>query len=412
MTEGSRHDRLSGISTSWTVLRQAWAGAPQEAAAAQQLLMERYGGAVRRYLLRIVGDPHAADDLSQEFALGLVQRRFQGADPERGRFRDYVKGILAHLVSHHYQRQKRRPRSLPAGGPEPALEQPPSEELESAFREAWRDQMLSRTWDVLADAYPASYTVLRLRTTHPGLSSAKLAERLSEKLGKHLTPEGARQAVHRARERFADLLLEEIARTVEPPTPDALEEELRDQDLLVYCQAALERYRRGREGWRLTNGPPQTDREPLAGSPNRHQELAVGRQREVREARVLLGRVVDPLPQRGRHFLSPGNIKLPEVASLFRGQELLSVSRENRREEVPPLEGDRVAVRPAVGGVPEHNDRVEPVGGVGVPHVGDGGERLAVGRKSHVADAPQAGVPELPGAPVHGVPASGGVIRR
>src|SRR5213080_1066670 len=111
--------RLSGISTMWTVLRQAHGGPPDAATAAKQLLLERYGGAVRAYLLGLLRDPHAADDLTQEFALTLVRGGFKGADPQRGRFRDYVRAALAHLVSHHRQRQRRQPRQLPADGPEP-----------------------------------------------------------------------------------------------------------------------------------------------------------------------------------------------------------------------------------------------------------------------------------------------------
>src|SRR5262249_52012933 len=42
-------ERLSHIATQWTVLYQAHAGAPEEAAAARQLLMQRYCGAVYRY---------------------------------------------------------------------------------------------------------------------------------------------------------------------------------------------------------------------------------------------------------------------------------------------------------------------------------------------------------------------------
>src|SRR5438477_13217082 len=61
--------RLSKISTIWTVLRQAHGGPADAAAAAQQVLLQRYGGAIHRYLLAILRDRHAADDLTQEFGL-------------------------------------------------------------------------------------------------------------------------------------------------------------------------------------------------------------------------------------------------------------------------------------------------------------------------------------------------------
>src|SRR5207249_5361150 len=80
------NDRLSRITTCWTVLRQAHQGSADAAAAtaAQQLLMKRYGGAIYRYLLKALGDPNAADDLTQEFGLSVVRGEVRRADPQRG----------------------------------------------------------------------------------------------------------------------------------------------------------------------------------------------------------------------------------------------------------------------------------------------------------------------------------------
>jgi DNA-directed RNA polymerase specialized sigma24 family protein len=63
------NQRLSQISTAWTILRRAHAGPTDEAAAVRQLLMERYGPAVHRYLVKVLGNAHAANDLTQEFVL-------------------------------------------------------------------------------------------------------------------------------------------------------------------------------------------------------------------------------------------------------------------------------------------------------------------------------------------------------
>ena len=62
------NERLSKISTIWSVLRQAQTGVPEAAALARQLLLERYGGAVHRYLLGALRDATAADDLTQELS--------------------------------------------------------------------------------------------------------------------------------------------------------------------------------------------------------------------------------------------------------------------------------------------------------------------------------------------------------
>src|SRR5262245_54137586 len=94
---------LQQISTLWTVVCQAHAGAPEAVRAAQEQLLRRYRGAVSRYLLAAVRDAAAAEDLAQEFALRFLQGRLRGADPGQGRFRDFLKGVLAHLVADHHR---------------------------------------------------------------------------------------------------------------------------------------------------------------------------------------------------------------------------------------------------------------------------------------------------------------------
>jgi hypothetical protein len=106
---------------------------------------------------------------------------------------------------------------------------------------------MDRAWRALAEIERKSsqpcYTVLRLRTEQPLLSSGALAEQLGLRLGKPFTVHGLRQALHRAREKFTDLLVHEVAASLENPSGEQLEQELIDLGLLSYCRAALERYR-------------------------------------------------------------------------------------------------------------------------------------------------------------------------
>src|SRR4051794_16668614 len=100
-------DRLSQITTSWSLLLQAHSGPADDTTAAQQRLFERYSGAVYRYLLAAVRDPNVADELGQELALRIVRGDFQRASPERGRFRNYLKRALFHLIVDYQRAQKR-----------------------------------------------------------------------------------------------------------------------------------------------------------------------------------------------------------------------------------------------------------------------------------------------------------------
>ncbi len=242
MDQPEAEERLSEISTIWSALRLAHEGSPSAASAAQQLLLERYRPAVYRYLRQAVGDPAAAEDLTQEWALALVRGEFRNADPERGRFRNYVKGVLFHLVSRFRKNQARVPQPM-------AADSTPWQELAAspidptvAFNETWREDLLARTWKALEDVQPTLAGVLRFRAAHPEMRSPQMAEELSGQMVKPVTADWVRQNLRRARDCFADLLLIEVARSLDAPTVESLEEELRELNLLEYCKGALQRY--------------------------------------------------------------------------------------------------------------------------------------------------------------------------
>jgi RNA polymerase sigma-70 factor (ECF subfamily) len=223
---------LSRITTMWTVLRAAHAGPPDAASAARQLLLERYVPAVRRYLTGLLRDAHAAEDLTQEFALLVVSGKFHGADPARGRFRSYVKTALFHLVATHARYQKRSPVAV---APDSGIlaGHAASADDEQAFAEVWRIELFNRTWAALADANPGYHTLLRLRADHPEESSEQLAARTRPPV----TAANLRQTLRRARDLFTSLLREEVAHTLDAPNAEAVDEELAELGLLKYTQS-------------------------------------------------------------------------------------------------------------------------------------------------------------------------------
>jgi RNA polymerase sigma-70 factor (ECF subfamily) len=220
------------------------------AAEARQHLLTRYARAVHRYLLGALHDSDAANDLSQEFALRFIRGDFRSADPARGRFRDFVKGVLSHLIADHHRKRRAQPQSMPSGLA-PAAPEEPMAESDRQFLESWRDELFARTWEALqrfeARTGQPFHTVLRFRVDHPDLGSKQLAEQFGARLGKAITPVGMRQMLRRARAKFWDLLLEEVVQTLENPSDDQLEQELIDLGLLELkgCRDALERRRSG-----------------------------------------------------------------------------------------------------------------------------------------------------------------------
>jgi RNA polymerase sigma-70 factor (ECF subfamily) len=233
---------LSRIDTLWTVVcrvHQEGGDVP----GAQRQLLERYGGAARRYLLAATRDADADDELFQEFAVRFLRGGLRGATPERGRFRDFLKGVLVHLVIDHHNRGRKQLLALAPDHPELTAEW--QSEQDEAFRVSWRDELLARAWAALQEAEKSSgqpfFTVLRFRADHPDATSQQMADDLGQVLGKPLTAPGLRQVLHRARERFADLLLDAIAQGLDQPGPAALEEELVELGLLEHCRPALQR---------------------------------------------------------------------------------------------------------------------------------------------------------------------------
>jgi RNA polymerase sigma-70 factor (ECF subfamily) len=245
MEEENPSRPLDRISTLWSVVCQARGGEPDAANAREQLLL-RYSGAVRRYLLGAVRDPDTADDLFQEFSLRLMRGDLDRADPQRGRFRHFVKGVLFHLIADHH-RQRARASPLPPDALPLATVEAPVEGADREFLRGWRDELLGRAWTALEQVERRTgqpfHVVLRLRADCPDLDSAQMAQKLTASLGKPVTAAWVRQNLHRARGKFIELLVAEVAETLDQPSPDDLERELIDLDLFEYCRPAV---RRGR----------------------------------------------------------------------------------------------------------------------------------------------------------------------
>ena len=202
MQPADPHAHLSQITTLWSMVNEAHGLDAEAANAARQRLLRRYGGAVKRYLLGALRDPEAADELTQEFALRFLGGKYRGVDSEHGRFRNFVKGVLAHLIADHYRRQQARPRQLPFDGEDVVASYADPARPDPLFVESWRQELLARAWQALAEFEASTgqpfHTVLRLRVDQPDLRSPQMAEQLANRLGKPVSAAGVRQTLHRA----------------------------------------------------------------------------------------------------------------------------------------------------------------------------------------------------------------------
>jgi RNA polymerase sigma-70 factor (ECF subfamily) len=240
--------RLSLLDTYWTVVRRALHAADSGVAAAQRQLLERYGKAVNRYLLGALRNADAAEEVGQEFVLRFLQGGLHGADRGKGRFRDFIKGVLFRMVADYHRRRARQGLPLTEETPEPVDQATAPAQAEQQFLDSWRAELLDRSWKALErleqEHGQPFHTVLRLRAQRPELRSEDLAAELTTRLTRPVSAAWVRQNLHRARDRFADFLLAEVAQTLAEPTANDLEQELIDLGLHDYCKPALARYAR------------------------------------------------------------------------------------------------------------------------------------------------------------------------
>jgi RNA polymerase sigma factor (sigma-70 family) len=97
-------------STSWDLLADAARRDARSAAALAQF-SERYYAAVRAFIVAVTRRPADADDLTQRFfeAIVLSSRLLPKADPERGRFRAYLKQAIRNFLIDEFRRDARVP---------------------------------------------------------------------------------------------------------------------------------------------------------------------------------------------------------------------------------------------------------------------------------------------------------------
>jgi RNA polymerase sigma-70 factor (ECF subfamily) len=190
-----------------------------------------------------VRDPDVAQDLSQEFAVAFLDGSVRGADPSKGRFRDYLKGVLRNLIRVH-QRRSRRQAEAGVEIPEPMIVEDPGEGLDRDFVACWRSELLASAWQALEQLEEHSsqpyHAVLKLRADNPDMSSEELAAAMGDKLNREITPPAYRKALQRARVKFAEALMDELRGSLANPTSAAIRDELIELGLFEYCRPVIE----------------------------------------------------------------------------------------------------------------------------------------------------------------------------
>jgi RNA polymerase sigma-70 factor (ECF subfamily) len=180
--------------------------------------------------------PEQAQDHTQEFFARFLEKDLLGsADRARGQFRSFLLAACKHFLANERDRARavkrgggREPVSLDLQDAEQRYGLEPADELtpERLFERRWAltllDQVLARLREESVRADKASLFD-RLKGFLTGHADAKPYRQVAEELG--MTEGAVKVAVHRLRNRYRELLQEEIARTVDDPAQ--VEDEIR-----------------------------------------------------------------------------------------------------------------------------------------------------------------------------------------
>ena len=227
MSDNEFSVRLDGIETQWSLIRRAHDVDQTDVAQARQSLVMRYSSAIRRYTAAITRDADDADEIAQDIIVRMLQGDFGGADPERGRFRDLLKVAVRNMIRNFWRKENRR-KTVDY---DVDLEEGAAEDVDSRWDDSWKKNLMELAWGRL-EAFENktngsfAHAALRLRVRQPDATSEAMAETLSNQLGREIKAPALRQQLRRARVRFAEYLVQELADGLDEPTPRRIQDEL------------------------------------------------------------------------------------------------------------------------------------------------------------------------------------------
>lgn len=217
---------LSDISTTWRRVNNP------------QRFVMAYGSASRAYLLALLRDQDAADEVLQGVLLQVTEKGFPTHDPTAGRFRHYLKAVLRNAANRH-----RRPGRMSVVDADPDTMGESAEDR--TWQEEWRACVLEAAWRAL-DRHQRTvgrgnlaHTVLRLTADHPDKGAIELAAMASRQAGQPLTAAAFRQQLHRARRTFAELIVAEVRQSLDGAGDAEVLDELAELRLLEYVRDHL-----------------------------------------------------------------------------------------------------------------------------------------------------------------------------
>jgi RNA polymerase sigma-70 factor (ECF subfamily) len=223
------------VTTHWSVVLTAGHSDTARAQAALEKLCRTYWYPLYAYVRRRGQSPEDAKDLTQEFFARLLERNWVGrADQQKGRFRSFLLSAMNHFLADEWDKaraQKRGGGQMPVPsqfdtaetryGHEPVDKTTPEQNYERRWALTLLDTVLQR----LRSEYEREGRAELFAALHSCLVGDRTDQPYAELAGKLGVSESAvKSTVHRLRQRYRQLLRDEIAQTV--AEPGEIDEEL------------------------------------------------------------------------------------------------------------------------------------------------------------------------------------------
>ena len=232
---GAQNGAVAFATTHWSVVLEAQSQSPA-AQEALEKLCRTYWRPVYSFIRRQGAGPEEGEDLTQGFFALLLERRdLETVRREKGRLRSYLLVSLKHFLTNERYRamaikrgEGRRLVPLDVLGDSEGADLAPTDILsaDQIYERRWALTVLEEVLARLAEEYRSAGNaglfdrLKKLLTDEP---DRPLQAEVAEEFG--MTENAVKQAFHRLRRRYRELLHEEIAHTV--IAPGDIEDELR-----------------------------------------------------------------------------------------------------------------------------------------------------------------------------------------
>jgi DNA-directed RNA polymerase specialized sigma24 family protein len=226
LQEGGAHFHT----TDWTlILQAAESRIPATSQRALSDFCEAYWPPLYTFVRRRGYPPSDAQDLVQGFFAHLLkQNTLRRADRDKGKLRTFLLGSLQHFLANEYDRNQ----TLKRGGGiqllsfedqlpvvEAALAEVTHHDETASYDQAWLTTLVSRAWQQLERECVVEGKVQILQELEPYLRGGSIMPDQQEIATRLKVPFGTlRTILRRLRQRYREILRQEIGRTVSNPS--------------------------------------------------------------------------------------------------------------------------------------------------------------------------------------------------